>query len=692
MACQGWQCSLRDFFNIVGSSSPRSLDVLIAIAMENYQHRPLSDNDFTRVLKLHPSLVYSAPLYCDLIHCKEEDFDCEALSYAWGLPHFTMKLLCNEHRSYIPITVSLDCALRRLRHPSKIRRLWVDAVCINQKNGHEKPEQIRNMTKIYNKAQQVIAWVGDGCEDGAEVLNFFQKHKDEFMALEELVRVDCFFEPDSQDPISTKAIGAIKNDLFSTFGPSGLMTLSAFFQRPWFQRRWVIQELTMAQKSSIQCGTVFMDFRSFALATKVLDVLVGLWDGNSLDPKSLINNQASDMIQAIKANQRFQSFGSMAARGYHYPILSLLHQFRHANCSDDRDRIYALLGISDDLVPAPAPKSKNYMPILPAEISINYDQSTIQVYTALAIAILGPMNSGNLAALLHIAGAFRPVYRNAADLPTWIPDWRARRRFLPMSGSYLAGEYLEEDNVWTLSKDTKVLYIRGWKYAVVAKKLGNSAKTTSFEKLRELMWRWWRFYKTIHPVEELSTVELSHNPVRRWYHFFEIVCTGGLTWDGFEQPPSDFINLLFSGYREGLDTEAVGAGLDAMLHSVVDEINPTDLVDLPDQQALIPAALGRLRLRSYIKQLVELIEGRCLCVSSNGELMNCPSDVKSGDIVVLVANFDTPFIVRHASVRSGIRGRKKGYCIIGDCYVEGIMEGQLETNEALGKPRDFFLI
>ena len=666
--------------------------------MEIYQHRTLSDNDFTRVLKLHPSSVYSAPLYCDLIHCKEKDFDCEALSYAWGQPQFTLKLLCNEHKSYIPITVSLDCALRHLRHLSKIRSLWVDALCINQEDGHEKSEQIRNMTKIYNKAQQVIAWVGDGYEDGAEILEFFQKHEDEFMALEQLARGEGYYESEPPERLSTKAIEVMKIDLFSTFEPSGLVTLSLFFQRPWFQRRWVIQEIIMAQKAKIQCGTVLMDFHSFSLAAQVLDVLVGLWDRNSLDPKYLMNDQVSDMIGAIAAKQRSKSWTGIVSRGYRFRIFELLDKFRHANCSDNRDRIYALLGISDDLIPAPAPNTKGHKHVLrPAEISINYDQSTAQVYTALAMAIIGPWNSGfdNLAKLLHNAGAYRPGYRNTTDLPTWIPDWRAQRRFLPLSasnGACSAGQCLE-DEVWTLSKDQKVLHIPGWQYAVVAQKLGNSAKITSFENLKELMWRWWRFYKTVHPVQEFSAIELSDNPVRIWYNFFEIVCTGRLLWDGgFVQPPSDFINVLFSGYIERVVNEVARARSDAMLHGIVDEVSSTNLLDLLDQQAPIDSAARTLRLRSSTKQLIELIEGRCLCISSNGELMNCPSDVKSGDIVVVFANIDTPFVLRPASVGSGIRGREKGYCIIGDCYVEEIMEGQLETNGTLGKPRDFFLL
>ncbi|KAF1848441.1 uncharacterized protein K460DRAFT_364433 [Cucurbitaria berberidis CBS 394.84] len=168
---------------------------------------------------------------------------------------------------------------------------------------------------------------------------------------------------------------------------------------------------------------------------------------------------------------------------------------------------------------------------------------------------------------------------------------------------------------------------------------------------------------------------------------------GRRLWDGNAvQPPSDFINLLFNGQREGPETKTTKAGLDATLHSRVVEHDSTDLVDLSDQQALVKLAASKLRLRSSVKQLIELMEGRCLCVNSNGELMNCPSDAKSGDVVAVLADIDSPFIIRPVSVRSGIRGREKRYCLIGDGYVEGIMGGQLEANRARGEPCEFLLV
>lgn len=61
---------------------------------------------------------------------------------------------------YIRITINVDTLLRFLRSRTKLNRLCIDAICLNQDDDAEKAQQIPLMGCIYGRAQQVHVWLG----------------------------------------------------------------------------------------------------------------------------------------------------------------------------------------------------------------------------------------------------------------------------------------------------------------------------------------------------------------------------------------------------------------------------------------------------------------------------------------------------------------------------------------------------
>jgi hypothetical protein len=59
-----------------------------------------------------------------------------------------------------PVTGNLKAALLQLRLPSSGRAVWIDAICIDQKNDPGRSHQVALMRKIYQLAVEVIAWLG----------------------------------------------------------------------------------------------------------------------------------------------------------------------------------------------------------------------------------------------------------------------------------------------------------------------------------------------------------------------------------------------------------------------------------------------------------------------------------------------------------------------------------------------------
>jgi Heterokaryon incompatibility protein (HET) len=60
----------------------------------------------------------------------------------------------------MPITRNLAEALDHLSISDRPRKLWVDALCINQKDYSEKSQQIQKVKDIYARAKRVVVFIG----------------------------------------------------------------------------------------------------------------------------------------------------------------------------------------------------------------------------------------------------------------------------------------------------------------------------------------------------------------------------------------------------------------------------------------------------------------------------------------------------------------------------------------------------
>jgi hypothetical protein len=65
----------------------------------------------------------------------------EALSYTWGSTELTDNVKINGNN--LAVTQNLYFALKYLRFKDEDRILWIDSLCINQKNDGEKGHQVQ---------------------------------------------------------------------------------------------------------------------------------------------------------------------------------------------------------------------------------------------------------------------------------------------------------------------------------------------------------------------------------------------------------------------------------------------------------------------------------------------------------------------------------------------------------------------
>jgi Heterokaryon incompatibility protein (HET) len=82
----------------------------------------------------------------------------EGLSWYWGDAALTCPLILNGEKVKIPY--NLAEALREFRQSTVERKMWIDAVCINQADLVERASQILLMGDIYRSAAQTTVWLG----------------------------------------------------------------------------------------------------------------------------------------------------------------------------------------------------------------------------------------------------------------------------------------------------------------------------------------------------------------------------------------------------------------------------------------------------------------------------------------------------------------------------------------------------
>jgi hypothetical protein len=183
---------------------------------------------------------------CDLLITSLDDqVDYEALSYVWGDASDTRPIrLCGQP---FHVTVNLESALRNLRQTDRPCILWVDALCINQRNVSERNKQVSLMDQIYTRATQVIVWLGQ-CSASRELV---------IDAIEKLgSNEDLHWIP--QAASSALSLGSQNADSQQDH----FTRLTLFLTDPWWKRVWTLQEFVLARKIRFLCGRLPLTFES----------------------------------------------------------------------------------------------------------------------------------------------------------------------------------------------------------------------------------------------------------------------------------------------------------------------------------------------------------------------------------------------------------------------------------------------
>ena len=294
--------------------------------MKPYQYRPLPTSRSIRVLILYPAADTSSALECDIItndrlailHGPDnKTFD--AVSYAWGNGVHDIPVYCRSDGTYFYISAVVDEMLRNFRKGHKERRLWVDAICLNQKDNQEKTIQVQQMGQIYHMVDKVHIWLGPAVATTP-------------LAFAYLKTLVAKFEPtpsQAKNPTTEEILDTFEE----IFEHRNFQPIVDLLQKPWFTRRWTLQEGFLARDAIVRCGGSKIPWHWF---TEGLNLIY----------------ERSQELQSIKTDQGLlYSLSVLKTLQKPTDLLSLLWILHMSNCSDPRDRIYSLLGLAQNMGP-----------------------------------------------------------------------------------------------------------------------------------------------------------------------------------------------------------------------------------------------------------------------------------------------------------------------------------------------------
>jgi hypothetical protein len=202
-----------------------------------YRYSPLEEQTKQiRILTLLPGTSSSSiQINLKIVQLGTEHVpEFEALSYAWGSTDDPIDIWveAESKTERLTVTQNLAEALQHLRYEDQPRILWVDAICINQRDISERNSQVKRMADIYTLSSRVVVWLGPECDNSSLALELLEHLGNKI----EVNRVLGTMKATSEDV--TEQHWAERNEVLP-YNEREIAAIVAIFERPWFERLWV---------------------------------------------------------------------------------------------------------------------------------------------------------------------------------------------------------------------------------------------------------------------------------------------------------------------------------------------------------------------------------------------------------------------------------------------------------------------
>ena len=539
----------------------------------------------------------------EVIQAKRARIYYAALSYTWGDVEKKGLVFVNGHR--FPVTRNLEAGLRHMR---KWRRppgggpvggpvrcyesyWWIDAICINQVDITERNQQVSIMRMIYKNATSVQIWLGEEADESRMAMDVVRQ-------LSDLPKRGPG-EPEIRYP-----------DVSAEQKLLHWRSLTALFQRQWFERVWVRQEVAVAAFPTVHCGDKTHLLYDVLLAAERLNDIVDQLGFDPLPPTALENSNRGNFqvpyyLQACLLAKLRQK---LRKRDEYMSLTDLVFHTRTCKATDLRDKVFSIIGLAD-------PDLHGLKP--------NYRLSLNEALKTAAHSLLL-----NTKSLDFLSGCQNPERKN--ELPSWVPNLADNWKAWPLETSFHRHHIPSKEPEYSFDEGTDILRLTGGyldSINLISTDIAHQDATA--EQLHSLISSWRNFVAEA-PKSAMSDAATAY--VQKKYML------------GRESERA-WIELLSIGHDDGHSLVYSEEGELLPKPELFVDHNPAirlaESLLLPDRYEVKGDPY-----RGIYKYLRRFGAGRRLVILSAGWIGLAPGDVRHGDLVCQFNGATVPYVLR----------------------------------------------
>lgn len=256
-----------------------------------------------------------------------------ALSYCWTDAAPSCCILLNGR--LFSVRPNLYAYLKIMRNERQTCWIFIDALCIDQRDNAERGHFVQLMGQVYREAEEVVTWLGEPkLTDVVELIVF--------NIAQELLDIGL--------PIS-EALERLRNAPMVV-----AVIIKSLLDNEYWARSWIVQEFILARNLVVRAGkfrttgeklaavleyadnTVSLISREFGRSRVALDSVVFMAFCFKRESLSERFSVASRLIQARR---------EWSSSEHGFPALSdLIITYSAQNCSNPHDKVFGLLGLT----------------------------------------------------------------------------------------------------------------------------------------------------------------------------------------------------------------------------------------------------------------------------------------------------------------------------------------------------------